>query len=97
MKKLFFLFSVLALVCSASAALAYRQNGEGLYVDDSGNLIEDYWDDAAGIYIVNGVGYAIESAEGGAVSAAPAFTSPLAAELIPLFSASSFTPLPFSR
>lgn len=75
MKKLFFLFSVLALVCSASAALGYRQNGEGLYVDDSGNLIEDYWDDAAGIYIVNGVGYAIESAEGGAVSAAPAVSS----------------------
>ena len=65
MKKLFCCPGRAAILSGCTAALAYPQNSEGLYVDDSGNVIADYWDDAAGLYIVDGVGYPIESSDGG--------------------------------
>ena len=49
MKRVLSVFTALALL-GASSALAYTKNSQGLYVDESGNVIEDYWDDAAGIY-----------------------------------------------
>jgi|GEM_PF-4766459 len=42
-----------------ASSLAYSKNSQGLYVDDNGNVIEELWDDDAGIYIVNGVEYSI--------------------------------------
>ena len=62
MKRVLSVFTALALL-GASSALAYTKNSQGLYVDESGNVIEDYWDDAAGIYIVEGVGYDITDAD----------------------------------
>ncbi|MBQ9253016.1 MAG: hypothetical protein IJ188_10330 [Clostridia bacterium] len=70
MKRMISAFSALSLLFY-STALAYTKNSEGLYVDESGAIIEDYWDDAAGLYIVNGIGYPIENAD----SAAPAASS----------------------
>ena len=65
MKKLFCALAALTILSGCTAALAYTKNSQGLYVDDSGNVIADYWDDAAGLYIVDGVGYPIESSDGG--------------------------------
>ena len=62
MKRLLTFVSALMLCAHASAA-SYSKNSDGLYVDSNGQVIEDYWDDAAGIYIVEGVGYDITNAD----------------------------------
>ena len=65
MKRVFSLITFLALLCGLSCALAYTRNDSGLYVDESGQVIGELWDDAAGIYIVDGVGYEITNADEG--------------------------------
>lgn len=67
-RRLIALILLAAMLGCATSALAYTKNAQGLYVDESGIVIADYWDDAAGIYIVDGVGYAIENTDGGASS-----------------------------
>ena len=60
--KRFFLFVAviaLALPCAGALAADYTKNSDGIYVDASGAVIEDLWDESAGLYIVNGTGYAI--------------------------------------
>lgn len=68
MKRILSAAAALALVCLCASAAAYSKNGQGLYVDASGQVIADLWDDAAGLYIVNGVGYPIENSDSGASS-----------------------------
>ncbi|MBQ3705353.1 MAG: hypothetical protein II888_02755 [Clostridia bacterium] len=63
MRRLLSGLSALVLLCAPGFSLAYTKNADGLYVDDSGQVIADYWDDAAGIYIVEGVGYAITDSD----------------------------------
>ena len=64
-------------VFSVACALTYSHDPTtGFYVDESGNPVSEYWDDAAGIYIVDGVAYPIENADnntgnGGSAPAAP--------------------------
>ena len=66
MKRLLFFLSVLTLVCCCVSALAgYHLNDQGLYVDDSGQVIAELWDEAAGLYIVGGVAYKIETVDSG--------------------------------
>ena len=64
----FLAFLTLAASCCSGASAA-KKNSEGLYVDNSGQVITEQWDDAAGLYIVNGVGIAIENADNGSSSA----------------------------
>ena len=64
MKRFLSAVAALTLVCASASAASYSKNSEGLYVDASGQVIEDYWDDAAGVYIVNGVGYDITNEDG---------------------------------
>ena len=64
MKRLLCIVFILALLCCGTSALAYHKNDQGVYVDDSGNVIDELWDDAAGLYIVGGVGYPIVDSDG---------------------------------
>lgn len=63
MKRFICFLTAVALLCCSSAALAYTKNSDGLYVDSSGNVIDELWDEAGGLYIVNGVGYSIVNAD----------------------------------
>ena len=47
----------LALFVGSTCAASYTKNSEGLYVDGNGQVISELWDDAGGLYIVDGVGY----------------------------------------
>ena len=87
MKRLFCVVFIPVLLCCAAGALAYQKNAEGLYVDDSGSVIAEFWDDDAGLYIVDGVGYAIENTDG----AAAASSSSGAAAAIPVNGDGSIT------
>ena len=60
-----FLSAGIALVLLAGSACAagYTKNSEGLYVNSSGEVISELWDDEGGLYIVNGVGYSINDAD----------------------------------
>ncbi len=56
--------SLLLLGIAVSAAASYSLDPvSGLYVDSQGQVIAEYWDDAGGIYIVDGVGYKIQDAD----------------------------------
>ena len=59
------LAAMAALIMTAGGGLAasYTQNSDGLYVDSSGKIITELWDDAAGLYISDGVGYAIRNTD----------------------------------
>jgi len=60
MKRFLPILAALILLCAAIPAQAgYHLNEQGLYVDDSGQVIDELWDEAAGIYIVAGVAHAI--------------------------------------
>lgn len=66
-------------VISAACALTYSVDpSTGLYVDESGTPIEEYWDDGAGIYIVDGVAHPIQYAdsEPSSENTAPTATTP---------------------
>ena len=73
MKRCFACLMALGMILLQSeAALALSKNSEGLYVDSSGNVIdesEDEWGShLSGYYIGEGVAYAIEGAESSAPS-----------------------------
>lgn len=53
----------LALFVGSTCAASYTKNSEGLYVDGNGQVISELWDDAGGLYIVDGVGYPINDAD----------------------------------
>lgn len=75
MKRILSAVLLLALCAMCASAFAYTRNSDGLYVDGSGKVIEELWDDAGGLYIVNGVGYPIEDANSGSGSS---YTPPAA-------------------
>ena len=59
-------------------ALTYSVDpATGLYVDESGEVIAEYWDEGAGIYIVDGVAYPISNSDGGSASSGAAASEPL--------------------
>ena len=69
MKRLVAFLAVLNLaLCCLSPASALKKNSDGLYVDNSGSVITELWDDDSGLYIVNGVGNTIENADSGSTS-----------------------------
>ena len=58
------LILLMLMVISAACALTYSVDpSTGLYVDESGTVIDEYWDDGAGIYIVDGVAHPIQNAD----------------------------------
>ena len=65
---------LLMMAVSSGLAVTYSVDpATGLYVDENGDPIAEYWDDGAGIYIVDGVAYPIASSDGSAAdTAAPA-------------------------
>lgn len=75
MKRILSAVTALALACLCASAAAYSKNSQGLYVDGNGQVIADLWDDAAGIYIVNGVGYPIENSDAPSSSSSSAPSS----------------------
>ena len=55
---------LMLMAMSTGFGLTYSVDpSSGLYVDENGNTIAEYWDDQAGIYIVDGVAYAIENTD----------------------------------
>ena len=59
-------------------ALTYSVDpATGLYVDESGEVIAEYWDEGAGIYIVDGVAYPISNSDGGSASSGAAASEPV--------------------
>ena len=63
MKRILSAGLALVLFAGCACAASYTKNSEGLYVDSSGNVISELWDDAGGLYIVDGVGYPINNAD----------------------------------
>ena len=65
MKRIISALFALTVLCAAGPGFSaeYSKNSDGIYVDGNGQIIEDYWDEKAGIYIVNGVAYEISEAD----------------------------------
>ena len=63
MRKILSAGIALMLLAGSACAASYTKNSEGLYVDSSGQVISELWDDAGGLYIVDGVGYSINNAD----------------------------------
>ena len=53
----------LALFVGCACAADYHRNSDGLYVDSSGQVISELWDETGGLYISDGIGYAINDAD----------------------------------
>ena len=64
---------LMLMAVSSGCALTYSLDpATGLYVDENGNPISEYWDEGAGIYIVDGVAYPISNTDGSASSSSSA-------------------------